>query len=92
MDSTTSRPWAIQGVIQPAFAAASTYRTMNIDGISVLTSDGPFISGLAKRLGITSTEIYQEPVKRVSAFEKAFWLITERMHETNKEASFQDGR
>ncbi|MFG8365166.1 hypothetical protein ACEOSU_20770 [Pseudomonas aeruginosa] len=81
-----------KGAIQPAFAAASTYRTMHIDGISVLTSDGPFISGLAKRLGITSAEIYQEPVKRVSAFEKAFWLITERMHETNKEASFQDGR
>lgn len=81
-----------KGVIQPAFAAASTYRTMNIDGISVLTSDGPFISGLAKRLGISSADIYQEPVKRVSAFEKAFWLITEKMQESSKEASFQDGR
>jgi hypothetical protein len=65
-----------EGLIKPAFAAASAYRRAHIDGIEVLATDGPFISGLAKRLGIPPSSIYREPAVQVSAFEQAYWAVT----------------
>ncbi len=65
-----------EGMVKPAFAIGSEYRKNFIDGISVLTTDGPFVSGLSKRLGIKPADIYKANDHRVSAFEMAYWAVS----------------
>lgn len=61
---------------QKLLPLACEYRREHLDGKSVLTTDGPFISGLARRLGVKTDAIYGQDAK-VSAFEMAYWAITD---------------
>jgi hypothetical protein len=74
-----------QGLVKPAIASAGAYRKANIDGIEVLTTDGPFMSGLAKRLGVATKDIYRDQPVRVSAFEQAYWSIEQSSYADNRE-------
>lgn len=72
--------------LQTLYRIASEYRRDHLDGKDMLTPDGPFINGLAKRLGVKPERIFQsEP--RISAFEMAYWAIQEGQHIATEGAS-----
>lgn len=71
--------------IQAIYSVAREYRREHLDGKEALTEDGPFVNGLAKRLGVKPERIFQSE-KRISAFEMAYWAIREEQHVATEEA------
>jgi len=61
-----------------ALKAAGDYRQKYIDGKRVITQDGPFINGLAKRLGVAPSELLRSAETKVSVFEQAYWAVVNR--------------
>lgn len=72
--------------IHNAFRLAREYRQTHLDGKDVITADGPFVNGLAKRLGIKASEIF-ETGQRVSAFEMAYWAVQEKQQQLSMQES-----
>lgn len=71
--------------IQAIYSLAKEYRRDHLDGKDVLTSDGPFVNGLAKRLGVKPERIFEKET-RISAFEMAYWAIREEQHTASEGA------
>ncbi len=74
--------------IRAIYRLAREYRRDHLDGKDVLTSDGPFVNGLAKRLGVKPDRIFEKDT-RVSAFEMAYWAIREDQHTASEDVMLQ---
>lgn len=73
---------------EAVYRIASEYRRDHLDGKDILTPDGPFVNGLAKRLGIKPEQIFKKDT-RTSAFEMAYWAIQDRQHMTHEEPALR---